>query len=287
MTATVNASTSAGVIVTSDTSGALALQTAGTTALSISSAQAITVNGLITSTVGNSGFILRGSTATNSYIYPVYVTNTSGGVQLALEGASGGNVLVGGTAYATVLTTTTNTPVEIGINTTRVGSFSSTGLSMVKSIGVGNTTPSSSGSGIAFPATQSASSDANTLDDYEEGTWTPTDYSGAGLTFTGIAAAYTKIGRQVFVNGTVTFPSTASTAAANLGSLPFPYGSGTDYTQQGSPIRNNASLSIQPFGLNAGVSNFVFLIIGQYTNYASNLQMSGSTVGFSFNYYTT
>jgi hypothetical protein len=36
-------------------------------------------------------------------------------------------------------------------------------------------TPSSaSGSGISFPATQSASSDANTLDDYEEGTWTPT-----------------------------------------------------------------------------------------------------------------
>jgi len=39
MTATVNASTSAGVIVTSDTSGALALQTAGTTALTIDSSQ--------------------------------------------------------------------------------------------------------------------------------------------------------------------------------------------------------------------------------------------------------
>ena len=37
---------------------------------------------------------------------------------------------------------------------------------------------SATGTGIAFPATQSASSDANTLDDYEEGTWTPT-YSGS------------------------------------------------------------------------------------------------------------
>jgi hypothetical protein len=36
-------------------------------------------------------------------------------------------------------------------------------------IGVGGATPSTSGSGISFPATQSASSDANTLDDYEEG----------------------------------------------------------------------------------------------------------------------
>jgi hypothetical protein len=39
-------------------------------------------------------------------------------------------------------------------------------------IGVGDATPSASGSGITFPATQSASTNANTLDDYEEGTWT-------------------------------------------------------------------------------------------------------------------
>ena len=38
-------------------------------------------------------------------------------------------------------------------------------------IGVGNATPAASGAGISFPATASASSDANTLDDYEEGTW--------------------------------------------------------------------------------------------------------------------
>jgi len=41
MVATVNASTLSGVIVTSDTSGSLALQTAGTTALTISSAQVV------------------------------------------------------------------------------------------------------------------------------------------------------------------------------------------------------------------------------------------------------
>lgn len=32
---------------------------------------------------------------------------------------------------------------------------------------------------IVFPATQNASSNANTLDDYEEGTWTPTVGSSA------------------------------------------------------------------------------------------------------------
>jgi hypothetical protein len=67
-------------------------------------------------------------------------------------------------------------------------------------IGVGGTTPSASGAGVSFPATQSASTDANTLDDYEEGTWT------IGSTGTGTAATtgwYTKIGRQVTCWGAI------------------------------------------------------------------------------------
>jgi len=70
-------------------------------------------------------------------------------------------------------------------------------------ISVGNVTPSSSGAGITFPATASASSDANTLDDYEEGTWTPGFAFGGnavGVTYTaGNSGIYTKIGRVVTV----------------------------------------------------------------------------------------
>jgi hypothetical protein len=51
------------------------------------------------------------------------------------------------------------------------------------------------GVGITFPATQSASSDANTLDDYEEGTWTPS--IGGTATYSARVGTYTKIGRQV------------------------------------------------------------------------------------------
>jgi hypothetical protein len=75
-------------------------------------------------------------------------------------------------------------------------------------MGVGGATPSGSGSGITFPATQSASSDANTLDDYEEGTWTPTftSQSGSITSYTTSNGTYTKIGNtvsiQVFVNMT-------------------------------------------------------------------------------------
>lgn len=69
-------------------------------------------------------------------------------------------------------------------------------------IGVGNATPSASGSGITFPASASLSSDVNTLDDYEEGTFTPT-YAPASGSFTSLtvvgAGRYIKIGKTVYV----------------------------------------------------------------------------------------
>jgi hypothetical protein len=95
------------------------------------------------------------------------------------------------------------------------------GVKAVTTISVGNATPSSSGAGITFPATQSASSDANTLDDYEEGTWTPTDGSGAGLSITNIGSNYTKVGRLVVVTLDVVYPTTANTSAVSLAGFPF------------------------------------------------------------------
>ena len=95
--------------------------------------------------------------------------------------------------------------------------------SFATTIGVGGATPSASGAGITFPATQSASSDANTLDDYEEGTWTPTDTSGASLTFTAVQAFYTKVGRMVTLNASFTYPSTASTSNISISGVPFAY----------------------------------------------------------------
>ena len=75
-------------------------------------------------------------------------------------------------------------------------------------------------SGITFPATQVPSADANTLDDYEEGTWTVTDLSGAGLTLTNNTGLYTKIGSMVYWAFDVVFPSTANATALTL-SMPF------------------------------------------------------------------
>jgi hypothetical protein len=92
-----------------------------------------------------------------------------------------------------------------------------------KNISVGNATPTTSGSGITFPATQSASTDANTLDDYEEGTWTTTPTSGSG-SFTTVAfnnGVYTKVGNVVTCSGKIEI-TTAGTAAGSINlTLPF------------------------------------------------------------------
>jgi hypothetical protein len=68
-------------------------------------------------------------------------------------------------------------------------------------IGLGSAVPSS-GTGITFPATQSASSDANTLDDYEEGTWTPVITNGTTnvTSYYWQLGYYVKIGKNVFIS---------------------------------------------------------------------------------------
>jgi hypothetical protein len=77
-----------------------------------------------------------------------------------------------------------------------------------------------SGKGIDFSITSHpAGMTSELLADYEEGTWTPTDASGAGLSFTTGPAYYTKVGRLVTASFIVTYPATASAAAANI-SLP-------------------------------------------------------------------
>jgi len=79
--------------------------------------------------------------------------------------------------------------------------------------------------GIAFPATQVASADANTLDDYEEGTWTPVlNFGGAttGITYTYQTGYYTKIGRAVLITGTIVLSSKGSAVGtATITGLPF------------------------------------------------------------------
>ena len=71
---------------------------------------------------------------------------------------------------------------------------------------------------IVFPGTNVVSTDANTLDDYEEGAWTP---ACPNISVSGSEGKYTKVGRMVTVQGFVTFPTTSDSNDIEISGLPF------------------------------------------------------------------
>lgn len=130
--------------------------------------------------------------------------DTSGTITLQAPAVSGSSVLTLPATTATLATLTTP-------------SFAST-------IGVGGATASASGAGISFPATQSASSNANTLDDYEEGTFTSTiiGLTSAGTgTYGAQNGKYTKIGNVVTFSVDINWTAHTGTGNMAIAGLPF------------------------------------------------------------------
>lgn len=130
--------------------------------------------------------------------------------------------------------------MAITINGTTGITGNSGTLISASTIGVGGATPAASGAGITFPATASASSDANTLDDYEEGTFTPTvvGASTAGsTTYTNQFGRYVKIGSLVYVQINIQVTAMTGTGALRFG-LPFTVANG-DPRGVGSAMSEN------------------------------------------------
>lgn len=150
---------------------------------------------------------------------------------------------------------------------------------------VGGATASTSGAGITFPATQSASTDANTLDDYEEGTWTPVDTSGAGLTFGAqTSARFTKIGRCVFIDCEVSYPSNSSVVSASIGGLPFTSKAVLDYNS--GTCMNDANLNIWSFVTTNTTSISLYKQAASFTG-VTNAELTTRTLYISVWYLTT
>lgn len=88
--------------------------------------------------------------------------------------------------------------------------------------------------GIKFPAVQVPSADANTLDDYEEGTWNPTV---SGVTIGGVAGAYPvrdafyiKIGKLVYVQCWLEWTGHTGTGQVIISGWPFAAAAGAALT---------------------------------------------------------
>jgi hypothetical protein len=139
-------------------------------------------------------------------------------------------LLAGATSGVTTVQATDAVTATItlpSVTTTLVGAATP---SFTTTIGVGGATASASGAGITFPATQSASTNANTLDDYEEGTWTPSLLFGGnsvGMTYTTRTGTYTKIGNVVTLTVSIDINAIgSSTGSATITGLPFASPSG-------------------------------------------------------------
>jgi hypothetical protein len=210
------------------------------------------------------------------------LTGTAGFANITASGTlgvTGVTTVQAGTAALPAITTSgdTNTGIffpaadtiaftESGVECAR---FNSSGnFQTIATIGVGNATPSTSGAGITFPATQSASSNANTLDDYEEGTFTPT--AGGGTTTTGtpvFTGTYTKVGKIVTVSGYVggTTVSYNPVGGTFIDGLPFTTISNTigvamiqNGNNSGSSVASINSTSVQGFVAVANGAGTIF-----------------------------
>ena len=142
------------------------------------------------------------------------------------------------------------------------------------------------GKGVNFSAyATSGNPSSNSLDDYEEGTYTPTDASGAGLSLThNFTATYTKIGRMVYVQFDTSYPSTSSSAAAAM-SLPFVLGTGVNY---GSGVVGWTDKG-KPLFIHINVSGYAYFMdnndaVGSTSQHAQNAEISGKRMIGSFWY---
>ena len=179
---------------------------------------------------------------TNAGSAELICNNSSSGVnwEFGVDGSSNGFLYCGQSSNLIISTN----------NTERARIPAAGGFQCVNSISVGNATPTTSGAGITFPATQSASSDANTLDDYEEGNWTPVlrfNSSSTGITYNnsegGAQGQYVKIGKQVTAWFAISLSNKGSGSGnADVTGLPFNTAN-TFYNENGGFINHAESFN--------------------------------------------
>jgi hypothetical protein len=294
------------IVIAGDTSGSVTLQApavAGSTVITLPSTSTTLVSSQWTTSGSNiyyttgsvgvgttapavsfevnksSGEAVRvAATGANQTIYTRYIggSPSAANFYVGVDSAAGG---ITGVGAAGMMWQAGNAALAFGTNNALAMSITQSGLVLLK----GGVDAVGSGVGITFPATQVASTSANCLDDYEEGTWTVVDKSGASLSLTTNASKYIKIGKMVYAFADVTFPATSSTASVNL-SLPFGIDTGVQYAQMGAPIRNNKSLTCNPFTVPDAGGAIIFLKSALYTDYQTNANMTSGTCQFSITY---
>jgi hypothetical protein len=156
-------------------------------------------------------------------------------------------------------------------------------------------TTTANGVGITFPATQSASSNANCLDDYEEGTWAPQigGTSGGAKTVTATNFGwYRKVGTLVTCGGTLSWNS-ADALSGGIAIKNLPYVSNSTNDSRGGGVPGVIATGLATNGVYTGFqivvdpnTTFAYIIQVNGSNYSHNptVSNSGTVYGFCFSY---
>jgi hypothetical protein len=197
---------------------------------------------MATSTLGNGTLVLAGTTSGTT---TVTATAVAGTTTLTLPAAT--DTLVGKATTDTLTNKTLTSPTitggalngTVGATTPSTGAF--TTMSATTGAAVGGATAGAGG--LAFPATAVAVANANTLDDYEEGTWTSAVTNTVNVTGTGSLerADYTKIGRLVTIVGYITGLSITTVSSGTSVGLQLPFAAISGTTVVMGPCRASGS----------------------------------------------
>ena len=223
--------------------------------------------GLLTVALGNSiAEANRSGLSGDATVLTIDGCDTSSQAALEIVGSSNANAADQGfirfygsgskNPYATIVAVTPGidyTSGNLAVRTYNAGvegtvaPFTNTGR-----VGIGNTASNANGGilqlsgGITFPATAVAASDPNTLDDYEEGTWTPaiagTTLAGAG-TYSAQVGRYTKIGNTVTAHFNLTWSAHTGTGNMLISGLPFTSANVTNLNPAAVAYANNLTIT--------------------------------------------
>ena len=278
--------TSAGITAFNNITGYSATGASGTTSTKLVFSDTPVFSGITymgTATGQNSVFnAVVGNTGANSGL--VIVSSSTGTGWLGFN--NGNNASIPGQFTYNFNTGTMNlfSSGVITFNTNASGTvaaeiFASGGLSIGNTTdpGAGNLRLNSTSNGIYFGSSA-------LLNDYETGSWTPTDGSGAGLSLTVNSATYTKIGRIVQIQMYVNYPINANGGSVQINGLP--------YTVQ-NVNGNNFYGTARATGLNlntyiqANSNTSYFLLFSSGTTQVLNSAISNSILFVSFTYQAT
>lgn len=230
-----------------------------------STANSSTTISAIPSGTGNTAQINLHSAAvpTNSSRLNLAITN-------ALEARISSAISGAGTYLPLVLYTNNAEALRIATTgaITAPGSITATG-----NVGGATMLPTA---GIQFPAVQNSIANVNTLDDYEEGTWTPS--IGGTATYTVQIGKYTKIGDTVLIHLDLVVNVIGTGSTTTISGLPFAVG---NTTAIGVGLFASSAIASVSMGLllSAGLSSIQF---SNLTAAATSMNNPSAVIGSSF-----